>query len=413
MANLPEHPRCPYCGSYSTERHWGDQILQFGAGVIGGIANAVVDDQIGFCANDETIARYANKIVNEFTQRYTCSKCNQSFDLTNNNAKNKSNNIVNHANANIDQFTYLNTDRRISIKDKELKSTLGKTETDIISTVQRYALKYSKKSQKDFSRNEVVRLSKKLGLDTDVLHSRLDYYLNAKISVIKNNDKPSLCKKTLNYKSNNDSKKTLSYSDSLDSFEKLTEKSIEEFKNRLDKISGEYGDISNIPKRLLSDLGKSCGLSISEVREIINEKDNEINKTEGIWENSENIITSDIVSMGDSNSANEQIYIDEFIQCLNDHEISVNERRILSRLAKTLNITESRVIQLEASCISTKLSELEKEYFEELIACLEDSPKIGDGTNRLLKRFADSLGIPEKRQQEIQEYIKLLHYASL
>lgn len=96
-----------------------------------------------------------------------------------------------------------------------------------------------------------------------------------------------------------------------------------------------------------------------------------------------------------------QEYLEEIRACLdNDGEISSRERRLLDRLRKTLGITEVRAKELEASV--NDMSDDEKEYQEELKACLEDGT-ISDRERRLLDRLRKSLGISEERAKAIED----------
>ena len=110
-------------------------------------------------------------------------------------------------------------------------------------------------------------------------------------------------------------------------------------------------------------------------------------------------------SMHSSSSASvtseEQEYLEEIRACLdNDGEISSRERRLLDRLRKTLGITEVRAKELEASV--NDMSDDEKEYQEELKACLEDGT-ISDRERRLLDCLRKSLGISEERAKAIED----------
>lgn len=110
-------------------------------------------------------------------------------------------------------------------------------------------------------------------------------------------------------------------------------------------------------------------------------------------------------SMHSSSSASvtseEQEYLEEIRACLdNDGEISSRERRLLDRLRKSLGITEARAKELEASV--NNMSDDEKEYQEELKACLEDGA-ISDRERRLLDRLRKSLGISEERAKAIED----------
>ena len=99
-------------------------------------------------------------------------------------------------------------------------------------------------------------------------------------------------------------------------------------------------------------------------------------------------------------TSEEQEYLEEIRACLdNDGEITSRERRLLDRLRKSLGITEARAKELEASVNS--MSDEEKEYQEELKACLEDGT-ISDRERRLLDRLRKSLGISEERAMAIE-----------
>ena len=100
-------------------------------------------------------------------------------------------------------------------------------------------------------------------------------------------------------------------------------------------------------------------------------------------------------------TSEEQEYLEEIRACLdNDGEITSRERRLLDRLRKSLGITEARAKELEASVNS--MSDEEKEYQEELKACLEDGT-ISDRERRLLDRLRESLGISEERAKAIED----------
>ena len=99
-------------------------------------------------------------------------------------------------------------------------------------------------------------------------------------------------------------------------------------------------------------------------------------------------------------TSEEQEYLEEIRACLdNDGEITSRERRLLDRLRKSHGITDARAKELEASVNS--MSDEEKEYQEELKACLEDGT-ISDRERRLLDRLRKSLGISEERAKAIE-----------
>lgn len=98
----------------------------------------------------------------------------------------------------------------------------------------------------------------------------------------------------------------------------------------------------------------------------------------------------------------EKEYLEEVKACLEeDSEISPKERRLLNRLRERLGISEKRAEELEASLQSIQLTDDEKEYLEEYKACLEEG-EISPKERRLLDRLRDKLGIPEERAKEIE-----------
>ena len=100
-------------------------------------------------------------------------------------------------------------------------------------------------------------------------------------------------------------------------------------------------------------------------------------------------------------TSEEQEYLEEIRACLdNDGEITSRERRLLDRLRKSLGITEARAKELETSV--NNMSDDEKEYQEELKACLEEGT-ISDRERRLLDRLRKSLGISEERAKAIED----------
>lgn len=101
-------------------------------------------------------------------------------------------------------------------------------------------------------------------------------------------------------------------------------------------------------------------------------------------------------------TGDEKEYVEEVKACLEeDSEISPKERRLLNRLRERLGITEERAAELEASLQSIQLTDEEKEYLEEYKACLDEG-EISPKERRLLDRLRDKLGIPEERAKELE-----------
>ncbi len=103
-------------------------------------------------------------------------------------------------------------------------------------------------------------------------------------------------------------------------------------------------------------------------------------------------------------SDNEQEYIDEYNACLEDDgQISEKERRLLDKLCKSLGISKERAIELEREADSTiAFSSDEQEYFDEYKNCLNDDGTITDKERRLLNKLANSLNITMDRVMEIE-----------
>lgn len=111
------------------------------------------------------------------------------------------------------------------------------------------------------------------------------------------------------------------------------------------------------------------------------------------------------VRPSDNNSPtdNEQEYLEEVKACLaDDGVISDRERRLLTKLSKSLGISEERAAELEAMCTRIALSADEQEYVDEYRACLADDGIVSDRERRLLDKLAKSLGITPDRAKELE-----------
>lgn len=103
----------------------------------------------------------------------------------------------------------------------------------------------------------------------------------------------------------------------------------------------------------------------------------------------------------DGNDANEKEYLEEIKACLaDDGTISDRERRILNRLRDSLGISEKRAKELEES-LNKGVSDDEKEYLDALKDSLVDGV-ISDRERRLLDKLRNSLGISEDRAKELE-----------
>lgn len=102
-------------------------------------------------------------------------------------------------------------------------------------------------------------------------------------------------------------------------------------------------------------------------------------------------------------TSEEQEYLTEYKECIVDGGvISDKERRLLSRLAKSLGISDERAKEIEDMASAPSLTDEEREYLEEYKVCLADNGNISEKEQRLLSRLAKSLGISDERVKELQ-----------
>ena len=103
-------------------------------------------------------------------------------------------------------------------------------------------------------------------------------------------------------------------------------------------------------------------------------------------------------------NASEKEYLDEVKACLEDDgEITARERRLLDKLCSSLGISATRAAELEALAAGKpELTESEKEYLDEYKACLEEDGVISERERRLLDRLAKSLNITPERAHKIE-----------
>ena len=114
--------------------------------------------------------------------------------------------------------------------------------------------------------------------------------------------------------------------------------------------------------------------------------------------------TSISKSSDDVSSEAEDDFMVELKECYADGEISDRERRLLEKLRKSLGISEERAKELEAMCNPSALTTEEEEYANELKEVLSDGV-ITAKERRLLAKLASSLNISEQRANEIERMI--------
>lgn len=179
--------------------------------------------------------------------------------------------------------------------------------------------------------------------------------------------------------------------------------------NEVNKGTKDFENLKNIIKNAENLLNLAISMaddektkkSLKEITGARIEKGKEYlrSQSSGIGEIRENINEP-----RDENSDNENEYITELKACFEDGVISERERRLLDKLRKSLGISEERAQELEAQCNPKVLNQKELEYAEEVKATLEDGV-ITDKERRLLNRLAKSLNITEERALEIEKMV--------
>ena len=161
----------------------------------------------------------------------------------------------------------------------------------------------------------------------------------------------------------------------------------------------DTGDINTLPGCLV-ELELMLDSMKSEIGNADNREDYEqyLNRYNAIKKNA-----SSTCSSVPKNSDAENEYLEEYKACLVDGTISEKERRLLSRLAKSLGISDARVQELEALASTSGITEEEREYLNEYRTCLADNGNISEKEQRLLSRLAKSLGISDERVKELQK----------
>lgn len=106
-------------------------------------------------------------------------------------------------------------------------------------------------------------------------------------------------------------------------------------------------------------------------------------------------------SVSNSLTTEELEYKEEYETCLADGEIAASERRLLDRLANKLGLSQEQVKKIEESA-GNPLTDEEKEYLDEYRSCVADGPELSPSTRRLLSKMAKSLGLTEEQVNKLE-----------
>lgn len=81
-------------------------------------------------------------------------------------------------------------------------------------------------------------------------------------------------------------------------------------------------------------------------------------------------------------SEQEKEYQEEYLACFKSGDINSIARRLLDKLATRLGLTREQVNRLEDS-VSISLDENEREYLDEYLVCLDEASEDSPSTHRL------------------------------
>ena len=97
----------------------------------------------------------------------------------------------------------------------------------------------------------------------------------------------------------------------------------------------------------------------------------------------------------------EQEYIEALKEFLEDGKIGDRERRMLDRVRKSLDISEDRAAELEASLLSSQITKDEQEYLDMYWEYAEKG-EVTEKERKRLDRFASAIGISSERMKELE-----------
>lgn len=391
MAKLSEHPRCPHCGSYDTERHWGDNLMQAGLGVLGALADM---RYLGGIASDETLSMGAETVVDAFSQKYTCNDCGNNFTLEqseNNDFESDYSEDYSYNNETID------TDRTEIIEHSAFEM-----EIEDVFTVENFGVVITGRISTGYvCVGETINISGATGPEYEAEVTGVEMFrklldrgeegdnVGLLIKGVNESDiEPGMvASHTLHIKTNSESND-----------DRPTPKG--QFMKGLLHQANRYGcKIPSLPDDVVIELAEKYGVDIREGFRIAHKFD----AIERLEAKAKPNNSSDLELKNEGTTEKEQEYIAEYRECLANGEISSSEVRLLNKLAKSLGISEERARELEKSVVASNLTDAEKQYLDEYKACLEDAPVLSSSTRRLLNRLATSLNLSDEQVSKLEK----------
>ncbi len=104
-------------------------------------------------------------------------------------------------------------------------------------------------------------------------------------------------------------------------------------------------------------------------------------------------------------SESEEEFLSELKECFSESgELSASERRLLTRLANRLGISQERAAELEKMAKTPQLTADEEAYIAEYKECLSSGGEISPSERRLLNKLALALNLSSARVKELDTY---------
>lgn len=104
-------------------------------------------------------------------------------------------------------------------------------------------------------------------------------------------------------------------------------------------------------------------------------------------------------------SESEEEFLSELKECFSESgELSASERRLLTRLANRLGISQERAAELEKMAKTPQLTADEEAYIAEYKECLSSGGEISPSERRLLNKLALALNLSSARVKELETY---------
>ncbi len=391
MAKLPEHPRCPYCGSYDTERHWGDNLMQAGLGVLGALADM---RYLGGIASDETLSKGAETVVDAFSQKYTCNDCGNNFTL-----EQSENNDFESDYSEDGLFD----DRMSEIDRSELieHSAFEMEIEDVFEIEGRGIVITGRISTGYVCTGEIVNISGATGPEYEAKVEGVEMFHK----ILERGEEGDNVGLLLSGVNKEDVRPGMVASHILHLREKSTKTDDKPtpkglFMKGLVQQANRYScKIPALSDEVVKKLAEKYGLDIREGFRIAQKYD----AIERLDAKDKTSAASTQQTPTQDNTKNEETYLEEYRQCLADGEISSAEIRLLKKLALSLGISEERAKELEQMAISSYLTDAEKQYLDEYKACIEDAYEVSSSTRRLLNKLAASLNISDEQVVRLEK----------